>query len=174
MSGVLKPAVDPLPWAPSPFKSRDGLRRVWAAWRCSAAGRRAAVRDEAAFRQELIVGVPLAVAAWWLGPTPAQILARVAVVVLVWVVELLDSAIEAVADAVTLAPSPLLGRASNLGGAAVMPTIVLAVTTWFVVLWRQGRRPWQTRSSPATTTRPRACSSRSWFRGGARRAASAA
>ena len=136
MPDVLKPAVDPLPTATSPFKSRDGSRRIWAACRYSAAGLRAAVRHEAAFRQELIVGVPLAAAAWWLAPTSAEALALVAVVVLVWVVELLNSALEAVADAVSIAPNPLLGRAKDLGSAAVMLTIALAATTWLVILWR--------------------------------------
>jgi diacylglycerol kinase (ATP) len=144
MPDVLKPKVDPLPSASSPFKSGGGLRRVWAAARYSAAGLRAAVRHEAAFRQELIVGMPLAVAAWWLAPTPAQAMELVAVVVLVWVVELLNSAVEAVADAVSIAPNPLIGRAKDLGSAAVMLALVLAATTWLVVLWRLGRRPWQT------------------------------
>lgn len=80
MPDVLKPKVVPLPSASSPFKSGSGLRRVWAAAGDSAAGLRAAVRHEAAFRQELIVGVPLAVAAWWLAPTPGQAVALVTVV----------------------------------------------------------------------------------------------
>jgi len=134
MSRAVDSAARPPPPATSPYKSRDGLRRIGSALRYSAAGLSAAVRHEAAFRQELIVGLPLAVAAWWLAKSPLEALALVAVVVLVWVVELLNSAIEAVADAVTTEPNPLLGRAKDLGSAAVMLTIALAGATWFVVL----------------------------------------
>lgn len=123
-----------LPSAASPYKSRGGLRRIWDALRYSGAGLRAAVRHEAAFRQELLIGLPLAVAAWWLAATPLQALALMGVVMLVWVIELLNSAIETVADAVSIAPNPLLGRAKDLGSAAVMLSIALAATTWFVVL----------------------------------------
>lgn len=132
---LLSEPVSTVPPTPaSPFKSRGGLRRVRSALHHSVAGLRAAVRHEAAFRQELLFGVPLAVSAWWWAATPAQAVALMGVVVLVWVVELLNSAIEAVADAVTLASNPLLGRAKDLGSAAVMLTMALAATTWFVVL----------------------------------------
>ena len=127
-------SADTSPAAVSAFKSRDGLTRIWAACRYSAAGLRAAVQHEAAFRQELFVGVPLVFAAWWLAPTTERAVALAAVVVLVWVVELLNSAIEAVADAVSMAPNPLLGRAKDLGSAAVMLSIVLAGATWFSLL----------------------------------------
>ena len=101
MPNALDPAANPPPLPPSLYNSRDGARRVWDALRYSAAGLRAAVRHEAAFRQELLVGVPLVLAAWWLAKTPIEALALVAVVVLVWVVELLNSAVEAVADALS-------------------------------------------------------------------------
>ena len=134
MPRVLDP-LKPLPSAASPHKSRDGLRRIGPALRYSGAGLLAAVRHEAAFRQELLVGVPLVIAAWWLAPSPRQAMMLIAVVVLVWIVELLNSSIEAVADAVSTAQNPLLGRAKDLGSAAVMLSIVLAATTWIVVLW---------------------------------------
>ncbi|NUP87481.1 MAG: diacylglycerol kinase [Burkholderiaceae bacterium] len=121
--------------ADSPYKSRDGWARVWQAARYSAAGLRAAVRHEAAFRQELLVGVPLVVVAWWVAKTPLQGLTLAGVIVLVWVAELLNSAVEAVADAVSTEPSPLLGRAKDLGSAAVMLCIVLAASTWLLLLW---------------------------------------
>ncbi len=134
MPPTLDPASKPLPSEVSPYKSHDGLHRIWAALRYSGAGLRAALSYEAAFRQELFVGLPLAVAAWWLAATPLQAMALIAVVVLVWIVELLNSAIEAVADAVSTAPHPLLGRAKDLGSAAVMLSIALAAATWVVVL----------------------------------------
>ncbi len=118
----------------SQFKSRGGLARIWRAVGYSRAGFLAAFRHEAAFRQELAVGLPLVLAAWWLAATPLEALALVAVIVLVWIVELLNSAIEALADRVSEEPHPLLGRAKDLGSAAVMLSITLAVFTWAVVL----------------------------------------
>ena len=136
MPSALDRAATPAPLHPSAYKSRDGLRRLWNAARYSAAGLRAAVRHENAFRQELLVGVPLVIAAWWLAKTPLEALALVAVVVLVWVAELFNSAVEAVADAVSTESNPLLGRAKDLDSAAVMLCIALAGATWFVLLWR--------------------------------------
>ena len=125
----------------SEFKSRGGLARIWHAMGYSRAGLVAAFRYEAAFRQELAVGVPLVIAAWWLAATPLEALALVAVIVLVWVTELLNSAIEALADHVSVDPHPMLGRAKDLGSAAVMLCIALAFATWAIVLggrWLQG------------------------------------
>ena len=118
----------------SAFKSHGGLARIWRAFAYSRAGFAAAFRHEAAFRQELALGVPMVFAAWWLAPNVLQALALVAVVVLVWVVELLNSAIEALADSVSVEAHPLLGRAKDLGSAAVMLCLVLAGLTWAVVL----------------------------------------
>ena len=120
--------------AASAFKSRGGLVRIWRALSYSRAGLAAAFRHEAAFRQELALGVPMVLLAWWLAPTLLQALALVAVVVLVWVVELLNSAIEALADSVSEERHPLLGRAKDLGSAAVMLCLALATLTWALVL----------------------------------------
>jgi diacylglycerol kinase (ATP) len=119
----------------SPFKSRSGLARIARATGYSWAGLRAAWRHEAAFRQEVFVGLPLALAAPWLAPDRGAALAMVASIVLVWIVELLNSALEAVADGVSPDHHPLLGRAKDLGSAAVMASIALAVVVWAVLLW---------------------------------------
>jgi len=119
----------------SPFKSRGGLRRIWNAFSYSLAGLRAAVRHEAAFRQELALGVPMIGLALWLAPGRWAALAMIGSIALVWIVELLNSAIEAVADAVSAQRHPLLGRAKDLGSAAVMIALVLAGATWTVALW---------------------------------------
>lgn len=123
------------PGADSAFKSRGGLRRLWNAGRYSLAGLRAALRHEAAFRQEVAVGLPLAALAPWLAPGRWQALAMIASIVLVWTVELLNSGLEAIADAVSPEQHPLLGRAKDLGSAAVMLSLLLAVATWTVALW---------------------------------------
>ena len=130
----MKPEAPP-PVAPSTFKSQGGLGRVFKALRYSLAGLRAAVRYEAAFRQELLVGVPLLLAAPLLAPGRWQLLAMVASVVLVLVVELLNSAIEALADAVSVEHHALLGRAKDLGSAAVMLTLLGVPFSWGLALW---------------------------------------
>jgi len=117
------------------LKSRGGLGRLVRALRYSRAGFAAAVRHEAAFRQELAIGVPMIVLAPWLAPTPLQAVALVAVVLVVWIVELVNSAIEALADSVSGEMHPLLGRAKDLGSAAVLLALALAVLTWAAVLY---------------------------------------
>ncbi|MDH4051658.1 MAG: diacylglycerol kinase, partial [Rubrivivax sp.] len=62
-------------------------------------------------------------------------LAMIASILLVLVVELLNSAVEALADAVSPEPHPMLGRAKDLGSAAVMLSLLLAAATWAVALW---------------------------------------
>ena len=130
---MTNPPQDPLP--ESAFKSRGGLRRVWNAMGYSLAGLRAALRHEAAFRQELAFGLPMLLLVPWLAPGRWQGLAMAGSVVLVWVVELLNSAIEALADAQSIDHHPMLGRAKDLGSAAVMMSLCLAVGVWAVALW---------------------------------------
>ena len=129
------PPSQPPHGASSTFKSRGGLQRVLDAMTYSLAGLRAAFRHEAAFRQELALGIPLVLLAPWLAPGRWQALAMVGSVVLVWVVELLNSAIEALADAVSADRHPLLGRAKDLGSAAVMFCLLQVVWVWAVALW---------------------------------------
>lgn len=119
----------------SVFKSTGGLRRLLNATRFSLAGLRAAVRHEASFRQELLVGIPLLLAVPWLAPGRLEGLLMAGSVLLVWVVELLNSALEAVADAVSLSQHPLIGRAKDIGSAAVMLSLLLAGVVWAVLLW---------------------------------------
>ena len=116
------------------YKSRGGIGRVFRALRYSWAGLRAAVRHEAAFRQELLLAAPLLVAAPFLAPGRWQLLVMVASVVAVLVVELLNSGLEALADAVSLELQPLLGRAKDLGSAAVLLTLLGVPFTWGLVL----------------------------------------
>ncbi len=119
----------------SPFKSSGGLRRILRAAGYSLAGLRAALVHEAAFRQELAVGLPLMVLAPFIAPGRWAALAMVASILLVLIVELLNSAVESVADAVSADHHPLLGRAKDMGSAAVMLSILLAGVTWAVALW---------------------------------------
>ena len=120
--------------AASRHKSRGGLVRVARAARYSWAGLRAAVRFEAAFRQELLLAVLLLLAVPFLAPGRWQLLVMVASVVAVLIVELLNSAIEALADAISLEDQALLGRAKDLGSAAVMLALLGVPFTWGLVL----------------------------------------
>ena len=122
------------PAAPD-YKSRGGLRRLVNATVYSLRGLAGAWRGEAAFRQELVVGLLLVPVAVWLAPTPGKALLLIGSILLVLVVELLNSAIEAVSDAVTLQPNPMIGRAKDLGSAAVMLSLLLAALVWAAVLW---------------------------------------
>lgn len=132
------PKPDPKPDHITPesaFKSRGGLKRVWHATSYSLAGLRAAIRHEAAFRQELALGVPMLLLVPWLAPGRWQALMMAGSVVAVLVVELLNSALEALADAQSVERHPLLGRAKDLGSAAVMLSLIFGAVVWAVALW---------------------------------------
>jgi diacylglycerol kinase (ATP) len=119
----------------SPFKSSGGLLRILRAAGYSLGGLRAALVHEAAFRQELAVGLPLIGLAPFIAPHRWAALAMIASILLVLIVELLNSAIENVADAVSTDHHRLLGRAKDMGSAAVMLSLALAGITWAVALW---------------------------------------
>lgn len=108
--------------------------RLFRALRYSAQGFSAALRYEAAFRQELAIVVILCPVAVWLGRSVSEIFFLIGTMVLVLVVELLNSALEAVADAVTLEHHSFIGRAKDLGSAAVMLTIGFSVAAWLAVI----------------------------------------
>ncbi len=118
----------------SPYKGKTGLRRVWNAFNYSIAGLKAAYLCEDAFRQEVWLAVLLIPSALLL---PVPWLGRalmIASVLLVLVVELLNSAVEAVVDRVSLENHRLAKRAKDLGSAAVLVSLLLVVAVWVCVL----------------------------------------
>ena len=117
----------------SDFKSKGGIARIFNACRYSAQGFAHALRYEAAFRQELLFATPAIIGVWFLRITPAEKIVLLASVVLVLVVELLNSAIEATVDRVSLERHPLAGRAKDLGSAAVMLSLALMVVAWVLL-----------------------------------------
>jgi diacylglycerol kinase (ATP) len=119
---------------PSPYKSTGGPRRIARALVYSLQGLGAAWRYEAAFRQETALAILLAPLGLWLGHDAQERLLLAGVLVLVLIVELLNSAIEALADAISTRHHPLLGRAKDIGSAAVLLTLLLAAATWLSVL----------------------------------------
>lgn len=117
-----------------PMKSKGGISRLFKALRYSAQGLRAALRHEAAFRQELAIALPLVLVAPWVAQNGLHALLLIGVWVAVIVVELLNSAIEALADAQSLEQVPLLGRAKDLGSAAVLLSLLFAIAVWLQAL----------------------------------------
>lgn len=118
----------------SEFKSKSGVKRLFAAFFYSIEGFRTAWRGEHAFRQELLLVIPGVIVALLLPVSPLKKLALIAVLVLVLVVELLNSAIEAVVDRVSFERHPLSKNAKDLGSAAVFLTFSLALATWAVIV----------------------------------------
>jgi len=119
----------------SEFKSKSGLKRILSALGYSIAGFKSAWRMEHAFRQELFVVIIATVAAFLLPVVAWQKLLLIGVFVLVLIVELINSAIEAVVDRVSLERNPLSKNAKDFGSAAVLLTLLLAAATWLVILW---------------------------------------
>lgn len=114
-----------------------GLRRLLRATKYSAQGLRHAWRHEAAFRQEsalLLVAIPLAL---WLGRSPVETTLLIGSCVLVIVVELLNSAVEAAVDRVSDERHELSGRAKDMGSAAVFVSLLLAGLVWATVAWQR-------------------------------------
>lgn len=114
---------------------QQGLARLWHATIYSISGLRAAWRNEAAFRQECVLAVVLLPAAFWVGGNGLQIALLVLSVLLVLIVELLNSAIEAVVDRISRDHHDLSGRAKDMGSAAVMLSLLLLGITWGGVIW---------------------------------------
>lgn len=121
----------------SPHKSRGGFARIVRAFVFSMRGLSAAWQCEAAFRQELLLCVVATPLALWLARDAFELVVLLGVLVLVLVVELLNSALEAVADAVTLEDHPMIGRAKDMASAAVMLALVLAALVWLAVAWQR-------------------------------------
>ncbi len=120
--------------AVSEFKSKSGLRRIFSAFFYSVDGFRAAWRNEHAFRQELVLVIIGIIIALILPVSAFEKLMMIAVLLQILVVELINSAIEAVVDRVSLERHRLSKNAKDFGSAAVLLTLIMAIATWAVVL----------------------------------------
>jgi diacylglycerol kinase (ATP) len=114
-----------------------GIGRIIRAAIYSSQGLAAAWRHEAAFRQELVVTLVLLPAAFWLGRNALERTLLIAVCILVLIVELLNSAIEAAIDRHGEARHELSGRAKDLGSAAVLFSLLLVALVWSTVAWQR-------------------------------------
>lgn len=111
-----------------------GWRRLIYAFGFSLKGLKACYECEEAFRQEVFALIPLLPLGLWLGETPVERALLVGSLLLVPIVELLNSAIEANVDRVGLERNELSGRAKDIASAAVFASIVFTITIWGLIL----------------------------------------
>ncbi len=120
--------------AGNPYKTRTGLDRIVHAAINSASGLKQAWITESAFRQELVLAMVALPLAFWLGRSWSERALLAGSVLLVLIVELLNTAIEYTVDRVSLERNPLSKTAKDLGSAAVLLTLLLAALVWAAVL----------------------------------------
>lgn len=118
----------------SPYKGKTGLQRLWNAFGYSLAGFRAAYKHEDAFRQEVLLTALMIPLALWLPATHIGKAAMIGSLLLVVIVELLNSAIEAAVDRISLDSHDLAKRAKDIGSAAVLVSLINVLVVWGLVL----------------------------------------
>lgn len=111
-----------------------GVTRIWRATRCSMDGIGYAFRYESAFRQEILLCLVLIPAALWLADSPVELILLIAPLLLLLVVECLNSAVEAAIDRISTERHPLSKQAKDLGSAAVFFTMLIIVVSWLAIL----------------------------------------
>jgi diacylglycerol kinase (ATP) len=119
----------------NPHKGRTGLDRVIRATGFSIEGLSAAYRHESAFRQETWLAVVMLPAAFWLGRNWIEVALLAGTVMLVLIVEILNSGLEAVVDRISFDIHDLSKRAKDYGSAAVMMSLLLCAGVWCAALW---------------------------------------
>jgi diacylglycerol kinase (ATP) len=118
----------------NPQKQRTGLSRVWHAFGYSLQGLKAAW-FETAFRQEAVAAIFLIPAAFWVGQNWIEISLLIGTVLLLMVVELLNTGIESAIDRIGPEWHALAKRAKDMGSAAVLLTLLLCLGVWSAALW---------------------------------------
>ena len=118
----------------SPYKGKTGIRRLANAFTYSVAGTLAAFKHEDAFRQEVILSIVLIPLAIYLGQTAIEQALMIASILLIIIVELLNSSVEATVDRISVKRHKLSKRAKDIGSAAVFFSLVNAAVIWFLIL----------------------------------------
>lgn len=121
----------------SEFKSKSGMKRIMPAMGYAIAGLKAAWKHEHAFRQEMVMVIILSITALALPISAFQKMFLISLLVFVLIVELINSAIEAIVDRVSLERHPLSKNAKDMGSAAVMLSIFMCGACWIVVLFNR-------------------------------------
>jgi diacylglycerol kinase (ATP) len=119
----------------SPYKGRTGLARIWNALLHSLDGLSAAFKHEDAFRQEVLLALVLIPLAIYMPVAGSGKALMVASVLLVLIVELLNTGIESVTDRISLEDHVLAKRAKDMGSAAVMLSVINVPAVWLLVLF---------------------------------------
>jgi diacylglycerol kinase (ATP) len=118
----------------SPFKGKTGIRRLINAFGYSMDGFKAAYQHEDAFRQEVWLSLVLIPLAFYLETEALHRILMVGSVLLVMIVELLNSAVEAVVDRVSIERHALAKRAKDIGSAAVLLALINLGVVWGLIL----------------------------------------
>lgn len=133
--------TSPAPHSPAALPpKRTGLLRALFALKHSYAGLRMTFVSESAFRQETALAVVLIPCAIALPVTPIERVMLIGSMLLVLLVELLNSAVEAVVDRISLDRHELSGRAKDCGSAAVLIALAICAMSWATVLWPLAKR----------------------------------
>ena len=122
--------------AVNPQKARKGLERVWHATLISLQGLRAGW-SEPAFRQEAVMSIVMIPVAFWLGRGWVEVALLAGSAVLVMIVELLNTAVEAAIDRIGPEWHDLSKRAKDMGSAAVLLSLALCGGIWLAALWQR-------------------------------------
>jgi diacylglycerol kinase (ATP) len=117
------------------LKGKKGLARLWNALGYSRDGLGAAWKNEAAFREEVLLAIITLPLALYLGKTGPDRALLTGSIILILIVEILNSAVEAVVDKASPEKHELAKRAKDMGSAAVLLSLVNAATVWACVLW---------------------------------------
>ncbi len=118
----------------SPFKGKTGVKRILNATQYSIAGFKAAFKHEAAFRQIILINIVLIPVSFFLNVTAVEQALMVAVCLLALIVELFNSAIEAVVDRISLEKHPLSKNAKDMGSAAQFVALGMIFLVWLIIL----------------------------------------
>ena len=118
----------------SPYKATSGIQRIFNATRYSLAGFKTAFQNEAAFRQILLINLILIPLSFWMPVSPAEQALMVAVCLLALIIELINSAIEAVVDRICMERHELSKNAKDMGSAAQFVALSLIALTWGIIL----------------------------------------
>ena len=119
----------------SPYKGKTGLVRLMNAFGYSYAGFRAAFKHEDAFRQEVFLSIVVIPLAFYLGYSAVTRVLMIGSVLLVMIVELINSSIEATVDHTSIEHHPLAKRAKDIGSAAVFLALLNVFVVWGLLIF---------------------------------------
>jgi diacylglycerol kinase (ATP) len=119
----------------SPYKGKTGLKRILNAFNYSYAGLKAAFKNEDAFRQEVFLAIVLIPLTFWLEHDALKQALMIACVLLTLIVELLNSAIEATVDRISLDNHRLAKRAKDIGSASVLISFINLGVVWILIIF---------------------------------------